>query len=495
MLMQPNKPALVPTPSRFVATYFVPKDSMGAVASVAAGTAAGIIALCVLMVLAALLRVVALRRMRYTYFLTHHKAGASATARLLKMRLSVHGSVFIDSDNLDDLDSLFSMVAHQTQLLVVLCTKEILHRAWCLGEIITAHANEVEVLPVHFPDYFAPEEDFIADVAEHVDMELLTEYGLGQDLARAALRSFVELPGIKMPTALDRGVLEKLLSRISGRLPAVASMSTGKHLTKALVASPGSVLIFDSHSREATASGMILQSLLVSVEQMDPSKMPVSIQDILDVLDEDVPCMASGIAAAMVICTDGCFSEPAFLLGLLWALAQEVPLVFPVVVSEGFRFPTPDFYERLEADVERLCRCAGVDAQPDLLTPYVERLFKKIAVAFNTAASMQMLNVGAQSVARRLKRGAERGGASKEAKSSAVWMGSSSSRAWEIVLWGRSNGVLRGSISTRRLSSQLSKAKSSAASSHADAHSACSKKEEWMALIDAQLSKGVTVSV
>merc|ERR1719442_179109 len=47
----------------------------------------------------------------YQYFLCHHKAGAGALARLLKITLQrkdVH--VFLDSDNLTDLDDLFGHV-------------------------------------------------------------------------------------------------------------------------------------------------------------------------------------------------------------------------------------------------------------------------------------------------------------------------------------------------------------------------------------------------
>ena len=77
-------------------------------------------------------------RKPFHFFLCHHKVGGGAFCRLLKVRLLTHGQVargvFLDSDNLEDLSLLFGIVGEKTETLVVLCTREILHRPGVLGK-------------------------------------------------------------------------------------------------------------------------------------------------------------------------------------------------------------------------------------------------------------------------------------------------------------------------------------------------------------------------
>ena len=79
------------------------------------------------------LRLCALRlRKPFQFFLCHHKVGGGAFCRLLKVRLTSHGQVtrgvFLDSVYLQDLSLLFGIIGEKTETLVVLCTREILHR-------------------------------------------------------------------------------------------------------------------------------------------------------------------------------------------------------------------------------------------------------------------------------------------------------------------------------------------------------------------------------
>jgi len=87
---------------------------------------------------------------RYDVFLCHHKGGAGALARFLKIRLTAyaHCSVFLDADCLESLDGLFDIVRQQTKTFVVILTQELLKRMWCAGEIVTAHKNSIPIVPV-----------------------------------------------------------------------------------------------------------------------------------------------------------------------------------------------------------------------------------------------------------------------------------------------------------------------------------------------------------
>merc|ERR1719210_1006613 len=88
-------------------------------------------------------------------FLCHHKGGGGVLARFIKlaMRRSTNAEIFLDSDNLEDLDVLFDIVRTQVQNHVVLLTSELLKRIWCAGEIVTAVANNVPIVPVACDDY------------------------------------------------------------------------------------------------------------------------------------------------------------------------------------------------------------------------------------------------------------------------------------------------------------------------------------------------------
>ena len=105
-------------------------------------------------------------RKPFRFFLCHHKVGGGAFCRLLKVRLvrsgQVSRGVFLDSDNLQDLSLLFGIVEERTETLVVLCSREILRRPWCVGEMTTARLHSADTMLVIFPDFQAPSHTFIA---------------------------------------------------------------------------------------------------------------------------------------------------------------------------------------------------------------------------------------------------------------------------------------------------------------------------------------------
>merc|ERR1719434_279094 len=109
----------------------------------------------------------------FQYFLCHHKEGGGAFCRLLKVRLLGHElvkrDVFLDSDNLRDLSVLFSVVGNKTDTLVVLCTRDILKRPWCVGEMTTACVRNVDTILIIFPEFQPPSDAFIENYLSHVE--------------------------------------------------------------------------------------------------------------------------------------------------------------------------------------------------------------------------------------------------------------------------------------------------------------------------------------
>ena len=90
----------------------------------------------------------------FQYFICHHKQGAGAMARLLKIRListaGVKRKVFIDSDDLKDLTKLQDCVANDTESLVVLHSAGVLYRPWRVLEVATAKNMKLQLCRVDF---------------------------------------------------------------------------------------------------------------------------------------------------------------------------------------------------------------------------------------------------------------------------------------------------------------------------------------------------------
>jgi len=84
----------------------------------------------------------------YVCFLSHFKIEAGAACRYLKDNLdNVLGNpVYLDSSNLADLRELFSTGVHTSEVLVLVLTKGLLTRPWCLLEIREAMAQQKPIV-------------------------------------------------------------------------------------------------------------------------------------------------------------------------------------------------------------------------------------------------------------------------------------------------------------------------------------------------------------
>ncbi|CAK8997648.1 unnamed protein product, partial [Durusdinium trenchii] len=131
------------------------------------------------------------KRSAYDVFLTHHKAAAALSARHLKtlFNMCTTLNVFLDVDELDNLDNLSFAVKHTRKLLVML-TSDVLRRPWCAVEIGTAYLNKVPLRVVQInADNVDLSDDFITDVVENftaADKGIFAKAGITvQDLHKA----------------------------------------------------------------------------------------------------------------------------------------------------------------------------------------------------------------------------------------------------------------------------------------------------------------------
>lgn len=110
-------------------------------------------------------------------------------ARERWLRSSFEGQVFLDSDDVQNLDRLFGFPGRRTDTLVVLCTTSIILKPWCVGELSTAKLHDVDTILLVFPDFRWPTREFVKNYAQHMEGVLeLAQYGSDVRLAREALR-------------------------------------------------------------------------------------------------------------------------------------------------------------------------------------------------------------------------------------------------------------------------------------------------------------------
>lgn len=144
-------------------------------------------------------------RPRYNFgaFLCHHKVGAGVLCRFIKSIVSKHSTseMFVDSDNLMDLDLLFNMVRTETKNLVIVMTPEVLKRMWCAGEIATAFSNKVHMLPMVCDGCMPPDDATIETIPLVWTEEMqatLVSFGITMELIKEAYRHLRTLPYMEM---------------------------------------------------------------------------------------------------------------------------------------------------------------------------------------------------------------------------------------------------------------------------------------------------------
>ena len=105
----------------------------------------------------------------YGIFLTHHKIGTAVLARWFKLLFTgwTKERVFIDSDDLGQLDSLVEIVSYRTKYVLVILTRDTLRHDTCAGEIAAAHFKGVKMVLVACEDYVSPSDAFIGQLETH----------------------------------------------------------------------------------------------------------------------------------------------------------------------------------------------------------------------------------------------------------------------------------------------------------------------------------------
>jgi len=339
----------------------------------------------------------------YEFFLCHYKASSGAYTRLLKLHLKeaprLRGDVFIDSDNLDNLDHLFEYIRSDTRTLVIVGTAEIFTRVWCVGEMTTARVCKVNTLILALPTCHLPDADFLAklDAEGLVNIEVLTESGIDDSMVRYTMLWVASLSAIDVPAVVSHAGMKATVSRIFSKeissLPADDGVPMASSHTSGVFNLPRSFFVYDADNMEAASTCHVLHMMLVPLMSHRTDLIPTFLDAIEDFPEQNAEWV-------LVMCTNGTFENKLCLelLALLRWSKQARP--YPVVAEASFRFPPS---QDIVSWLQRF-RPAGLGNEVlERAASTIAVLFKEIATAFQPGhASISVLEVNAKELCKRI---------------------------------------------------------------------------------------------
>jgi hypothetical protein len=331
---------------------------------------------------------------KYSSFICHHKADAAAQARLLKLELQSKTSknVFIDSDDLKELDTLFDTVRCSVKKLVVYSTRDTLTRPWCVGEVTTALAVKLPVVQVITPSFEAPTEEQLNDLGSYIDMTgcNLAEYGMSLDRIREAIVQILSAstPRITL-TAQYKGS-----SRFDGVVAEIAALSPAAAKAQALPKSGGATVVsVDELDDEALAgAGILMKKLHALVTNIGGGGFCCFADyDCEDQKQSHFTSVIDQARAVVVILSVGTLGNPKQLTVMTDAMLvrehaeKKKGNTLPVVplCTPSFRFPDEKFYKTTLP--------VFFNSTAERAAPYIQSFFKRIAVQLSTSASDAIL--------------------------------------------------------------------------------------------------------
>lgn len=329
---------------------------------------------------------------KYGLFLCHHKAGAGVLSRFIKVIVAKHSpvQVFIDSDQLQDLDHLFDIVRCSTKNLVVIFSPELLYRSWCAGEIVTAYRNKINTVPLVCPGFSQPDAKGLDTITASWSAEqknTLGRFGITMDMVIEAYLHLRDLPILSMPRFETIGIQEKTIADLMDacRVPRRFLSQVDEITDHASICVTGNVTDVEVLSACYVIGTLLQHSLQESVETIT-----------------SVEHFSEGPSAAylIVLLSKGLLRNPSFAQILLEMQANEVELI--VVNAEmGFDFPGSDFYSDIEAN--------GLGAPPFgpeqglALAKAYRALMKVIALPLSPLGSARLLSTQVSEIKRRIR--------------------------------------------------------------------------------------------
>jgi len=365
----------------------------------------------------------------FQFFVCHHKRDAAAQARYIKVLLQMRGKkVFIDSDDLKDLDTLFDIVKSSVEHLVVYLTREVLTRPWCAGEIATSVKKGIRITKVHTPSFLPPTEENYTNIESYLDLTStsLTQYAISYESVASALRTLLstayptitmdpELAGLarisEVVSKLASGSNDssKVMSSTSWKIGSTTSGKMGS--TTTAVNKPftsGMVLVSsDPSDDEASAAAGILvaKMRLALIGFMQEGVFMLAGED--DLTDDQAARYMQEARCIIVILSARTLRCPSQLKLIIQSMdivveqkrtSSSVQFAAIPVSVPFFQFPSPDYFN------EDLPKYLTSSTEKD--GGRIHMFFKRLAIAFATHASDDVIESQVTHVVAAIPRGA-----------------------------------------------------------------------------------------
>lgn len=362
----------------------------------------------------------------FKIFLTHHKSAAGALARFIKSILNKHShdKVFLDSDELQDLDSLFESVRSNVAFLVPLLTPQMISRPWCVGELVTAHFNRVPLLPISCDGYRLSSSVNAAQLVNAWspdDFQPLLAVGIQEDMIDAMIEHLYALPSIALNR---RGTMEDQEATIL-RVITSSEMKRRRFVDSASTSGGARVLIIGhTEDEEAMSASMVLQMELQRMlqERVAGPRTRAEIVKALPTADSLIVLLHKGVLynatfaemileASRAALKDGDGTGSDMMMTKVPSIASSSSggdrqgrawtKLVTVNADTGFVYPGHEFYTVLHGQglgVDGL----GPDVGPYLVDAY-KAIFKKISMPFSCShAAEGLLLQQAKEISKRL---------------------------------------------------------------------------------------------
>ncbi|CAE7769849.1 unnamed protein product [Symbiodinium sp. CCMP2592] len=327
------------------------------------------------------------RRKSYQFFLTHHKSTAGSVARLVKLELRQHDcSVFLDSDDLSSLVHLFAVISQSVENLIVVGSANIWTRKWCVGEIVTAKLQNVNIVVLALPGFHFPDAAFIAAFDTVLgDLNELATYGLAKSDIKDTLAKLRDQKTVTLPERFQVSDLAEMMQEVIPARTAVPkdTMNVTRFDADGIGAVTSCVILANHDDMEALATAHVLRIW------MFPHLLQRRING-PSVISSDDRIMELGAEHAqlvIVLCTKDCLEVPSMLQWMIQCYHFAVHCrMLPIIADDDFRVPGA------VADFRTLARRPHVLAQDERLLDYlavVRVLFTQIAFRFSARYSTE----------------------------------------------------------------------------------------------------------
>lgn len=336
---------------------------------------------------------------KYYVFLCHHKEGAGSLARYTKRRIEqeTYKNVFLDSDQLEELDLIFNIVRADSKNLVILLTKMTLMRPWCAGEITTAKVNDITIVPVVCNDYAPPTEQSLAELdtlwSEEQKFQLAT-YGINMPMIKDSFRYVGKAESIELnrfaPVFQQEASISKVVDRCGAAFTRSRSSTFGQKLS-------------GESSAEVTRARIVVTGCAVDAEAICTTEvLRQMVQKELQLMTatvhnaEDASKHLATTDVLLVVLTRGLLHDSNFreVLVTFASQRQEQPVdIVTVLADSHFAFPGPEIYAELQ----------GCDSKDGELETSFRKIFNILALPFSPLGSWGLMSLQASEICRRLR--------------------------------------------------------------------------------------------